>query len=87
MGKTLDPTETPIAWFPDEGAFMIVKTKTETVEVGGVSVAVEINEPGAKVTWVDDAPGDREDGSGHFEQWSGSDENYEAQKVAEEEAE
>lgn len=69
MGKTIDPGEQQVAWFPDEKAYRIVRHKTETVKLAdGSEHSFEVAEPGALVTWVDDAPDDPEDGAGHFEQ-------------------
>lgn len=82
MGRRLDPDETPIAWFPDEGVYRIVRSK---VEDRGDGVKVVVAEPGALVTWVDDAPSDPANGDGHWEQHHGSEEHYRASKPADEE--
>lgn len=76
MGKIIDPGDTQVAWFPEERAYRIVRHKVETVSVGDEKQSFEIAVPGALVTWVDDAPNDPADGSGHFEQHSGSKDSY-----------
>lgn len=47
---------------------------------GGTTVIAPIY--GDLVVWVDEAPSDSEDGSGHFERYSGPEEEYEPRRVA-----
>jgi hypothetical protein len=67
MPRVVDPDETPIAYFPDEDCYRIVERSVEKTEVAGQEVAVEVAEHGDRVVWIDDAPGNIEDGSGHWE--------------------
>lgn len=66
-GKVVDPTNVEVAWFPDEGAYRTVSRSVETGTVGGADVAVEVVEPGDRLVWIDEAPNDGTDGSGHYE--------------------
>lgn len=83
MGKTVDPAEQEIAWFPEEGEYRIVRRKVETVTVGDQEHSFEMAEKGSLVSWVNDAPEDPEDPAGHFEMWTGKPENYRAIRVSE----
>jgi hypothetical protein len=74
----IDPTQQEIAWVPDENCYRIVERRIETGEVGGTEVSVEVSDFGPKVVWVDEAPGNIEDGSGHFEVYAGEDDAYRA---------
>ncbi len=76
--KVVDPAETPMAWFPDEGCFRLVDHTVETVTIGGTEQSFDVQTVGEKVIWVDDAPDAIEDGSGHFEVFTGDDEDYTA---------
>lgn len=82
MGRTIDPDETQVAWFPEENAYRVVRHKIETVTVGGEEHAFEVAEVGGLVTWIDEAPQDPEDGSGHFEAHHGAAEHYRSVKPA-----
>jgi hypothetical protein len=74
--KTFDPSVTPLAWVPEENCYRIVEHSIETVTIGGSEQSFEVATMGDKVVWVDDAPDDIQDGSGHFEVYSGADEDY-----------
>lgn len=74
--KVVDPTETPLAWVPEEGCFRLVVQSIETVTVGGTEQAFEVSTLGDKLVWIDEAPNDIEDGTGHFEVFTGADEDY-----------
>jgi hypothetical protein len=72
MPRVVDPGEREIAWVPDENCYRLVERRVERATVGGNEVAVEVSEFGEQVVWVDDAPGNIEDGSGHFEVYAKS---------------
>lgn len=46
----------------------------------GTTVKVPVY--GDLVVWVDEAPDDKEDGEGHFERYSGDEEDYEPRRAA-----
>jgi hypothetical protein len=74
--KVVDPTVTPLAWVPEEGCFRLVEQTVEKVTVGGTEQAFEVTTFGEKVVWIDDAPGDIEDGTGHYEVYTGDENAY-----------
>lgn len=83
MAEPIDTDVTPIAWDPESGSYRIVRKRIEKVTIGGIEQSFETDELGGRVVWVDDAPEDREDGSGHFERDRGAEENYEPRRAAE----
>ena len=70
---------TSVAWFPADREYRIVHSDVETGEVGGVEFSVTTTEVGERVVWVDEAPDDQSDGTGHFEVYKGADDEYAAQ--------
>lgn len=70
MSERVQPKK--VAWIPPEeldrsqGEYREVESHNED---GSTTF-------GRRVVWVDDAPSDNEDGSGHFEAYDGSDDDY-----------
>lgn len=56
-----------IAWFPAERCYREVEHVVHVERVGGLDLAVTVAKLGQRMSWVDDAPDDHSDGSGHFE--------------------
>ena len=78
--KKIDASK--VVWLPPElldraqGEFREVQEPEIVGAVDGVHPGASVPSYGAHVQWVDDAPDDPEDGSGHFEVYDGSPDDY-----------